>query len=312
MELHQKRALEDFSKAIALTLTSANAFIGRGVLWDRVKRPEQAIADFSKAIELNPNMEIAYDLRAWVKYKYGKAQAGLADADRAVELGGGARALEVRGHIYQSLNQLQEAIADLRKAIALDPNRRMAKALLEWIEASELPSIKGTCTSETYVEPAYERLEVNVDRGQSRIGEPIILNWAIPKTRQDVTRPAYLVMILPDAVRLEGKGFYGLLGNAPGPFGIKYGAGRVRAVAPLHTKFAKSSGRINLLPYKAGPLFIEWAIVGKDGCGEWISGRGRSEELSISPGPPSIIVRDQYGVTPLSVTCIPKRACSRC
>ena len=141
----------------------------------------------------------------------------------------------------------------------------------------------------------FESLKVSVAPGKSRVGEPVTISWSIAEFRKDISRPRYLIFALPNLVRLDGSGFYGLLSQSPGPYNAKYGAGRVRAVAPLHTQFGKTSGQIEVLPYAAGPLDIEWAVVGIDGCGERRAGWGRADPILISAGAPRITLRDQYG-----------------
>jgi hypothetical protein len=120
------------------------------------------------------------------------------------------------------------------------------------------------------------------------------LSWSVRGQRKDVKNPAYLMVLLPEAVRFDGSGFFALAPGSPNPKGMSYGLGRMRAVAPLHTVFSKRSGKIEVLPYLAGELTIEWAVVGTSDCGEWKAAHGKAPTVSISPGAPRIVIRDEF------------------
>ena len=86
---------------------------------------DRAIADFNHAIRLNPQHANAYNGRAVAYFKSGDAAIGLSDAMRAVELDSNvANYYDTRAHIYEMLNHKDDAIADYRKALLLDPTRQ--------------------------------------------------------------------------------------------------------------------------------------------------------------------------------------------
>ena len=60
--------------------------------------------------------------RAWVDFKAGRAAEGLADAEASLKLKpNAAQALDTRGHILEALGRREEAIADFRRALAIEP-----------------------------------------------------------------------------------------------------------------------------------------------------------------------------------------------
>ena len=87
---------------------------------------EAAIDAFSKAIELAPNSPYnayAYAGRGNVKHSLGQDEAAVADLDRAIELDPNSPyAYAGRGNVKHSLGQDEAAVADLDRAIELAPN----------------------------------------------------------------------------------------------------------------------------------------------------------------------------------------------
>jgi tetratricopeptide (TPR) repeat protein len=87
---------------------------------------DRAIAEQTKALEINSTTPEAYSYyfnRASAYLKAGKATQGLSDTERALQLSpNSAFALNARGQILGALGRRQDAIADFRKALAIDPN----------------------------------------------------------------------------------------------------------------------------------------------------------------------------------------------
>ena len=86
----------------------------------------RALAEYNEAISIAPGIVGLYDGRAWTYYKLGKLQEGLADVDNILSHGWKTAAATycTRGHILEALGRKQEAIADLRTALAFDPDKR--------------------------------------------------------------------------------------------------------------------------------------------------------------------------------------------
>jgi tetratricopeptide (TPR) repeat protein len=86
---------------------------------------DRAIADYTKAVELVPadGNGAAHARRARAYLKAGKAAEGLPDAQTAIERSPRyAWGLETRGLIFEALGRKQEAIADFREALKINPS----------------------------------------------------------------------------------------------------------------------------------------------------------------------------------------------
>ncbi len=140
----------------------------------------------------------------------------------------------------------------------------------------------------------FTKASVSINAGAARVGEPVTLSWSLPHMSRSMAQPAYLMVLLPDASRVDGKGFFALAAGAPNPTGIKFGQDRPRAIVPLHTAFSDDAGEIEVLPYLAGQLVLEWAVVGADRCGEWTAVQGKTGPIAIIGGAPQIVLRDEF------------------
>lgn len=126
------------------------------------------------------------------------------------------------------------------------------------------------------------------------VGEPVTFRWS--RSGDDAAAgetAAYLVLAVPEATRFEGRGFFGLAPGARGPHDMAFGKDRTRAVVPLSTRFARPDGSIAILPYRAGPMDAEWAVVVISACGEAVTSTG-SARLDIAPGAPKLVARDPF------------------
>ena len=104
------------------------AYVSRGAVYIAKSEYDHAIRDLTIAIDLSaPSagaaMSGSYNSRAWAYFKSAKAAQGLPDAERSLQLRpNNDDALDTRGHILEVLGRREEAIADFRKVLALDPN----------------------------------------------------------------------------------------------------------------------------------------------------------------------------------------------
>ena len=104
------------------------AYVSRGTTYIGKSEYEPAIRDLTIAIDLSPPSAGAalagsYNNRAWAYFKAGKAAQGLPDAERSLQLSpDNTHTLDTRGHIFEALGRPEDAIADFRRVLALDPN----------------------------------------------------------------------------------------------------------------------------------------------------------------------------------------------
>jgi tetratricopeptide (TPR) repeat protein len=111
----------------------AASYVNRGILMISARRYRAAIEDFGHALQLNPGQPEAYANRGNVNLLRGHAKAAIADYTRAIA--GNCPKLFVvyygRARAYDELGQIPEAIADLKAALALNPDFAEAQAALD-------------------------------------------------------------------------------------------------------------------------------------------------------------------------------------
>jgi tetratricopeptide (TPR) repeat protein len=117
------RALADYSEAIRLDPSNADAYFNRGNAAHDRGEFDRAIADFTDAVRLRPNWAAAF-------YSRGRPLVGKGDYDRAIDDFGEAirlepafpHAFEVRADAWQRKGQHDRAISDYNEAIRIDPS----------------------------------------------------------------------------------------------------------------------------------------------------------------------------------------------
>lgn len=149
------------------------------------------------------------------------------------------------------------------------------------------------------------RIDVLQPGSSAIVGEPVAFRWNVAKV--DAVTPkatAYLVLAVAEATRFEGRGFFALARGARGPHDMAFARDRARAVTPLSTRFARTSGAIEVLPYRAGPMDVEWAVVVVSECGEAVAAAGTTR-LEVAPGAPKIIARDPFSAKRPAAEVVP-------
>ena len=116
-------ALSDFTEVCKLRPTEAGAFIERGGVLFKLRQSEKALADAATAIQLNPNHSPAYELRGQLLRDQGKFTEALEEFSRAIQYTPNLGYYIERAQTYQALDRHDLAIADLDKAIELDPDQ---------------------------------------------------------------------------------------------------------------------------------------------------------------------------------------------
>jgi tetratricopeptide (TPR) repeat protein len=115
-------ALEDFNRAIQVNSQDPDAYLYRGITYERRIDYDRAIADFSRAINLNSGSEQAYANRGFCydnKHEYDKA---LEDYNETLRLNPkNELTLCNRGNVYAQKGDNSDAISDYNTALQLDP-----------------------------------------------------------------------------------------------------------------------------------------------------------------------------------------------
>jgi tetratricopeptide (TPR) repeat protein len=118
-------ALQDYTRAVTLDPTFAEAFNNRGALQSLNGMHDQAIADHNTAIRLNPNNSRAFSNRAQAYLRLKFYEEAIEDFTTAMDLALAADeavvALFNRGLAWEGLGIEDEARADFALAFEMDP-----------------------------------------------------------------------------------------------------------------------------------------------------------------------------------------------
>jgi tetratricopeptide (TPR) repeat protein len=185
-------AVNDFAKAIELAPGTAAYYAARGLAYARAETYEDALNDFSKAIELEPRAPRAYAYRAWT-YRQQQPELGLKDVERALKLdANSADAHWARGEIHEAQGRTEQAIADLKKAVSLDPQLKAASVALQRLGAgvrAEGPEVAGAGllpwrvfqNGRQFIATNEEHPRLKIHLEMVGKGQPRILDWDIKK-----------------------------------------------------------------------------------------------------------------------------------
>ncbi|MFL5327913.1 MAG: tetratricopeptide repeat protein [Gemmataceae bacterium] len=134
-----KQAAADFSAAIAQDRWP-RAFYFRGLCQRQLNDPKGALADFSTALELEPTFADAYRERAGLLAVLGQYEPALADATHWIQFSPDcADAYSLRGEIYARLRAVASAVSDYREALRLAPDDVKVINRLAWVLAAAGP-----------------------------------------------------------------------------------------------------------------------------------------------------------------------------
>ena len=117
------KAIEAYSRAIALNPDSAIPYTNRGAAYNETDDFDRAIEDFNKAIQLNPDFAMAYNNRGNAYQGKGDFDRAIEDFNKAIQLNPDfAMAYNNRGNAYAKKGDYDRAIEDYNTAIKLNPN----------------------------------------------------------------------------------------------------------------------------------------------------------------------------------------------
>jgi Tfp pilus assembly protein PilF len=106
-------------------------------LYVRAGALDVAADHYSAAIELEPRDATSYEMRARILREWGVPHLGLGDAYRAIHYGRTASAHNTLGTLFQRMGRTDDARAEYRRALALDPQAAYALANLRALDAEE-------------------------------------------------------------------------------------------------------------------------------------------------------------------------------
>lgn len=116
-------ALQDLESALKLG-ENAWAYLYRGMLWERIGEDRRALEDYSRAIRLDSSLAVGYYRRGLLHARSREYDKALQDQNRVVELDGNhAGAHTARGVARAALGDYKGALSDLDRGCALAPSR---------------------------------------------------------------------------------------------------------------------------------------------------------------------------------------------
>ncbi|MDQ7822414.1 MAG: tetratricopeptide repeat protein [Candidatus Eremiobacteraeota bacterium] len=133
-------AVEDYSRAIALTPGNAVIWYDRGLDKRKMNDLAGAISDYSEVIRLRPDYTSAYYNRAIALRMLGRHQEAIKDFTRAVELDPRKYTSWCgRGLSKEETGDLEGALADIRKALEIKPDDATSLAALARLQKKAEP-----------------------------------------------------------------------------------------------------------------------------------------------------------------------------
>ena len=114
------RAIQDYTQAIDLEPTEANPHYNRGLAYSALKQDTQAIQEFTKAIDLDPLDWRAYYSRGHAYFERKQYTESIQDYTQAIAVNPSyTNAYNNRGFAYYRLNRISQGCADAQKGCEL-------------------------------------------------------------------------------------------------------------------------------------------------------------------------------------------------
>jgi tetratricopeptide (TPR) repeat protein len=129
------QALDNYTKAIEFYKSSPSSlkslYYSQGLAYDALNKNENALASYEQSFKMDSTYDDAYAMAGSASYDLKKYSTALEYYNKAIGLGTKDKAALVaryrmRGKAYSKLGKHDEAIADARKALELDPSTRAA------------------------------------------------------------------------------------------------------------------------------------------------------------------------------------------
>ena len=130
------------TRVIEAEPNNPDAYFGRALAFELKGDFDREIADYTKMIEIDPNDSSIWCYRG-IAYEEGKGdyEHALADYTKAIEVDPtNSGAYQRRGLLYKNQGVAERAVADLEKAVSLNPELDEAKKALEELRAKGAPA----------------------------------------------------------------------------------------------------------------------------------------------------------------------------
>ena len=112
-----KKGIEYYSTAIRLEPNTVNAFINRGIAYEKIGNFEKSILDYKKSIEINNSDPNLYGFLSNAQYNLGRNQEALTNINKAIDLKNDDPEFHyIKGLIYASLKNGKETCCAFQKS----------------------------------------------------------------------------------------------------------------------------------------------------------------------------------------------------
>lgn len=163
-------AITDYTKAIDLDPTFAQAYFNRGIAFGNKNQADKAIADYDKAIRLDSKFADAYNNRGLAYHFKGNFDRAIVDYGNAVRINPKyATAYNNRGDAHEKKGEFKKASADYNKALQIDPSHKAARYNLKQLKTLIAAKKKTTAPKNT---PKIARVEKSVQKSKTQKIEP--------------------------------------------------------------------------------------------------------------------------------------------
>ena len=117
-----RRAIQDYDKAIRLDPGDVEAYNSRGIAHASLGQYQRTIQDFDQALRMDPGQLSAYNNRGRAYHLLGQYQRAIQDFDQALRMDPGQlSAYNNRGTAHAPLGQHQRAMKDYDQALGINP-----------------------------------------------------------------------------------------------------------------------------------------------------------------------------------------------
>ncbi len=134
-----ERAIADLTEAIRLKPDEARAYCNRGMSYLRKSHYERALADLNAGIEKDGTIALCYYARGDLSLHTEKYQDAVGDLTRGLRLKPTVEGYIQRAAAHERLCETDNALADYKEALRLDPRSNAARAGAQRLSAQDIP-----------------------------------------------------------------------------------------------------------------------------------------------------------------------------
>jgi tetratricopeptide (TPR) repeat protein len=123
-----EEAITSYDKALQIMPDDHELWYNRGIALRKVGRYEEAITSYDKALQIMPDKYAAWDDRGFALSYLGRYNEAIASFDKALQIMPDANAFYNKACAYALQSNLEAALENLSKAVALNPDEYLAIA----------------------------------------------------------------------------------------------------------------------------------------------------------------------------------------